>query len=97
MSIKRVEAKEASELVEKGWTLIDVRSELEFEEGHPKGAINIPWMHKTPGGMKKNEDFEKVIKRHVKTDQQIVLTCRSGNRSMKAAKAMSGMGLHVAN
>lgn len=92
MSIKRVEADEAAELIEKGWILVDVRSEQEFEEGHPKGALNIPWMHKTPSGMKKNEDFEKVIKRHLQVNQELVLTCRSGNRSLKAANAMSEWG-----
>src|SRR5262249_27311884 len=37
-SMKRISAKDAKELMDEGWTYVDVRSEPEFERGHPAGA-----------------------------------------------------------
>ena len=39
---KRVSVAEAEELVREGYVLVDVRSVVEFEAGHPKGAFNVP-------------------------------------------------------
>ena len=62
--------------------LIDVRSINEYQEGHIKGAINIP--HGNIGKQISTLGLNKT--------QQIVLYCRSGYRAGKAAKVLKQQG-----
>lgn len=93
MSITRVSPQEAQRLVtEEGWTLVDVRSVPEFEAGHPAGAYNVPWAHAVGGAMQPNADFVAVMQRKFGTDAKLLLACRSGGRSMRAAEALQSAG-----
>jgi rhodanese-related sulfurtransferase len=93
MSIKQVSPGEANELLQQGWTYIDVRSVPEFEEGHPEGAYNVPLMHAEPGlGMEPNPDFIAVMERNFSRDAQLIVGCKSGARSMRAAEALLERG-----
>ncbi len=93
MSVKRVTPREAADLVASGWKYIDVRSIPEFAEGHPQGAYNVPLLHAFPGrGMAPNPDFERTIAARFKKDEQLVLGCRSGSRSFRAAHMLMDMG-----
>ena len=94
MELKRVDAREAKRLMdEEGYVLLDVRSMPEFVEGHPKGAYNIPFMHKTPQGMVANPDFATVVKASFPDqDQKLVTMCGMGGRSARAAQALADMG-----
>lgn len=63
-------------------TVIDVRTEQEYKEGHLKNAINIPHV-----------EIKNKIKEHVKDkDQKIILYCRSGRRSGIAENILKEMG-----
>jgi rhodanese-related sulfurtransferase len=94
--MKRVSPKEAKALLDEGWTYVDVRSEPEFQEGHPAGALNVPLMHAGPAGLVPNPDFLPVMERAISKDTKLVLGCRSGGRSMRAAQLLEGAGyLHV--
>lgn len=92
MSVKRVEPKEAAELLEQGWIYLDVRSEPEFAAGHPAGAYNVPLMHAGPGGMRPNPDFARVVEASFPTDTKLVVGCKSGGRSLRAAEMLLGSG-----
>lgn len=93
MTVKRVSPKEADALVrEHGYVYVDVRSTPEFEAGHPVGAYNIPILHKTPSGMQPNADFIDVVRAAFPTDTKLVIGCRSGNRSLRAAKILLDAG-----
>ncbi len=94
MSVKRVDPKEAAELVADGWIYVDVRSVPEFDAGHPTGAYNIPLLHQEPSGARSpNPEFAPTFARAFPDrDQQIVLGCRSGQRSFRAATMLTGMG-----
>lgn len=93
MSIRRVPPREASELVSQGYTYVDVRSVPEYEEAHAPGALNLPLMHKGPGGMSPNPEFAAAFQRKFPAkDAQIVLGCRSGGRSLRAAELLAGLG-----
>ena len=63
-------------------TLIDVRTQEEFYEGHIHGALNIdvfsPHFQAEVAKLDKNREYYVV--------------CRSGGRSMSAASAMESMG-----
>ena len=90
--MKRISPTEAKELLDQGWTYLDVRSEPEFEEGHPAGAINIPLMHRGPGGMSPNPDFMKVVEAVLPKDAKLVVGCQAGGRSAKAVQQMVQSG-----
>lgn len=59
---------------------IDVRTKAEFTANHIKGFKNIP-LHEI------NQQANKLIK-----DEDVVLICRSGNRSMSASKKLKKLG-----
>jgi len=61
-------------------TIVDVREDWEFAEGHIPGAILIPL------GSLPDRAGE------ISTDKPVVLVCRSGNRSGQAFRFLSGEG-----
>jgi phage shock protein E len=75
-------AKQAWSMIENGALLIDVRTKLEFEEGHIKGAINIPF--EQTNNLITAIGFEK--------SRPVVVYCRSGNRSGKAKAELEKRG-----
>jgi phage shock protein E len=70
----------ARELVAAGATLLDVRTPGEFSGGHVSGAQNIP-VETLPAGASK-----------VSKDKPVVVYCRSGARSARAASALREVG-----
>ena len=92
MSVERITPDRAHERMNQGWTYVDVRSEPEFEAGHPQGAYNVPFMHRGGPGLVANPDFVAVMTRHFAKDQAIIVGCRSGGRSLQAARALIAAG-----
>ena len=72
--------------------LVDCRSEIEFfYVGHPVGAIHIAW-HEAPD-WEVNPDFAREVLRESKSrDRPILLICRSGKRTLDAARALEDDG-----
>ena len=92
-NIQRVSPAEAKRLIdEEGYVYLDVRSEPEYAAGHPAGAQNVPIMHAGPGGMTPNPEFLEVVQAAYPKDAKIVVGCKSGQRSMRAAEAMAAAG-----
>ncbi len=92
MAIKRVNPAEAAELMSQGWTLVDVRSIPEFEAGHPSGAYNVPLLHKTSAGLVPNPEFLQVMQTRFDAAEKLILSCRSGKRSLRAAGQLQQAG-----
>ncbi|HYC57745.1 MAG TPA: rhodanese-like domain-containing protein [Candidatus Binatia bacterium] len=93
MAIKRVEPDEAARLMNEGWTYLDVRSVSEFEQGHPTGAFNIPLLDLVPGqGLRPNASFLVEVKNSFPPDSRLVIGCKSGGRSARAAQMMAEAG-----
>lgn len=91
--VRRVSPAEADRLVrEEGFLHIDVRTEAEYAAGHPVGALNVPFMNAGPSGMAQNPDFEAVMQALYPHDTKLVLGCRSGGRSLKAARRLVELG-----
>lgn len=61
-------------------TVIDVRTEVEWNTGHLEGAFHIEWQDI----LELSSDIPK--------DEEIYLYCRSGNRSGKATKILLDAG-----
>jgi rhodanese-related sulfurtransferase len=88
----RVTPKEAADLLGQGYTYVDVRSIPEYEQGHPAGARNIPFMHFEQGRMALNPEFLKVMEKVFPKDAKLVVGCKSGGRSLQAATLMERAG-----
>jgi rhodanese-related sulfurtransferase len=90
--LRRVSPEEAEKLIAEGYTYIDVRSVPEFEQGHVPGALNVPLLHAGPGGMSENPEFLSVMERAFDKHEKLLLGCRSGNRSLRAAQMLVRAG-----
>jgi rhodanese-related sulfurtransferase len=88
----RISPKEANEKVSDGWVYVDVRTEEEFDAGHPAGAVNVPLMHGGGGGMVSNPEFLRVMMAAFPLDAKIVVGCKTGGRSLRAAQMLLDAG-----
>ncbi len=92
-NIARTSPQDAHKLItEQGYTHVDVRTEAEYAAGHPASALNVPMMFAGAGGMSPNPDFVRVMSGLFAKDAKIVVGCRSGARSMRAAEALVNAG-----
>ncbi len=92
MAVKRILPPEALDLIKEGWKYVDVRSIPEFTEGHPEGAYNVPFMHRTGARLTPNPDFARVMEAAFDKQDRLILGCRSGGRSLRAAQTLTSMG-----
>ena len=75
--------------------MIDVRSEAELAwVGFVPGAVAVPW--KQWPGMAMNPAFDEGVKAAAQ-GKKVVLLCRSGVRSIAAAKRATELGLEAYN
>lgn len=81
-SFKQINVDKVRELVESGAYIVDVRERAEFENGHIKGAINIPL----------SELRERV--NEIPKDKTVYLHCRTGQRSYNAVLALQHLGFN---
>lgn len=65
-----------------GYTYVDVRTPEEFAEGRPAGAVNVPLA----------DDFVARVDQRFAKDAKLVIGCKAGGRSLKAAKALLAAG-----
>ncbi|CAK9218458.1 unnamed protein product [Sphagnum jensenii] len=82
--IRTVPVQVAHELINAGHHYLDVRTPEEYAAGHVEGSINIPYMVKLGPGMIKNAKFVEEVSQEFDKDDEIVVACQSGRRSMMA-------------
>jgi rhodanese-related sulfurtransferase len=76
--------------------LVDVRSDAERDwVGFVPGAVPLAW--KQWPGMTLNAGFDEAVKAAVPPGKKAVLLCRSGVRSIAAAKRATELGLQAFN
>ena len=90
--MKQVSPEEAAKLLEQGYVYVDVRSEQEFEQGHPPGAFNVPISLVTPGGTVPNREFVEVMQSAFGKGAKLVVGCKSGPRSKRALAQLEQAG-----
>ncbi len=89
----RVSPAEAhAKMKDEAFTYVDVRTEEEFAAGHPEGAVNVPVMLAGASGMDPNPDFVPVMERAFAKDAPLIVGCKMGGRSARAAKALASAG-----
>jgi rhodanese-related sulfurtransferase len=95
MAIKEITPQEAHDILSKDPSVvyIDVRSEREFANGHPQGAVNIPVAFPDPArGMMMNPDFVRVVEANFPREKNIIVGCQAGPRSNAAAGLLQQAG-----
>ena len=95
MAIKKITPQQAHDILkaDSNVVYIDVRSEREFANGHPAGAVNIPVAFPDPArGMMANPDFVSVVEKNFSQDQKIIVGCQAGPRSTAAARMLEQAG-----
>ncbi|EEC81333.1 thiosulfate sulfurtransferase 16, chloroplastic [Oryza sativa Japonica Group] len=93
MAVPRsVPVRVAHELQQAGHRYLDVRTEGEFAGGHPVGAVNIPYMYKTGSGLTKNTHFLEKVSTTFGKEDEIIVGCQSGKRSLMAASELCSAG-----
>lgn len=83
---ERISEKEAQvilENIQEDHLIVDVRTVEEYNDGHIKGAINVPLDDILEG------DVSDVLKDQ---HQKLFVYCRSGNRSVKASDRLYELG-----
>ena len=89
---KPVTPEEAAQLLSQGYVYVDVRSEPEFEAGHPEGALNVPLLNAGPVGLLENPDFLKVMESAFGKDEPLIVGCKAGGRSKRAVAMLAQAG-----
>ncbi len=69
-------------LVKKGALIVDTRTAGEFNNGHVKGAINIPY----------DIIGDSIDQHETDPSKPIIVYCRSGNRSSHAKRSLIAIG-----
>jgi rhodanese-related sulfurtransferase len=76
--------------------LVDVRTDAEREwVGYVPGALPLAW--KQWPGMALNPDFDQGLKAAVPAGKKALMLCRSGVRSIAAARRASELGIEAYN
>ena len=95
MAVKEITPQQAHDILtaDTADVYIDVRTEREFANGHPAGAVNIPVAFPDPArGMIANPDFASVVEKNFSKDKKIIVGCQAGPRSTAAAGMLDQAG-----
>lgn len=82
--IENIPASKIDDLIEEGAFILDVRTEEEYKERSVKNSVNIP--------------LQELDVRYTELpDKKIYILCRSGARSLEAARFLKIKGFDVCN
>jgi len=94
MPITHASVTDAHAAQQGGAIYVDVRSTGEFAGGHAPGACNVPLLEhdEDTGVLLPNPDFVRVMKANFPPDAPLLIGCRSGGRSARAAQMLDVFG-----
>jgi rhodanese-related sulfurtransferase len=98
--ISQTTPEEAAKALEKNpdAVYLDVRSEAEFQAGHPKGAYNVPVVFFDAARRPvPNDDFARVVQAVFPAAKKLLVGCQSGVRSQRAAEILQSLGYQEVN
>lgn len=81
--VSQVTPDEAKKLIDQGWTLVDVRTDEEWAEGHIAGAQHLPMDH--------------IVQSVSDIGQQVVCVCAVGGRSWRVTQYLTLQGKDAVN
>jgi rhodanese-related sulfurtransferase len=73
-------------------TYVDVRTPEEFDDGHPRGAINIPLYLRTADELVPNGDFVRAVSARFARDAALLIGDGIGSHSAPAARLLAAGG-----
>ncbi len=79
-------------LLKDGYIYLDVRSDMEFVDGHVPGAVNVSLLGEGKFGGKVDEHFVEKVCAHLSKAERIVVGCQSGVRSKLALELLLAAG-----
>lgn len=84
-NIKNITAASLKQFIDSGTNLnlVDVRTKAEHQQQNIKGSVNIDVF---------NSEFENLCQSKIDPEEPILLYCRSGQRSMNAARKLEKIG-----
>lgn len=71
-----------AKMTDEGFTYVDVRTADEFREGRPAGAVHVPL----------DDAFVGAMQARFAKDARIIVGCKAGGRSLRAANALIAAG-----
>jgi rhodanese-related sulfurtransferase len=96
MELPSIGPREAHERLQRDPTAVylDVRTEAEFEAGHPAGARNVPLILLDPATRQPtaNPHFLATVERQLPRTAKILVGCQSGMRSHRAGELLMQAG-----
>lgn len=75
-----------------GYVYLDVRTPVEYAEGHPPGAYNVPFAYSAADGLAPNPAFVDEVRALVPPTRPVVVGCATGVRSLAAARLLIEAG-----
>jgi hypothetical protein len=75
-----------------GSAQLDVSTEEDYADGHPKGALNVPFELATRKGTEKNADFLRVIERVFEKDAQLRIVAKEADWAERATSLLRAAG-----
>jgi rhodanese-related sulfurtransferase len=94
MRLREIDPREAHSEMEADPAIVylDVRTQVEYDQGHPEGAWNVPVLVTGMLGMKPNPDFVAVALRVLPKTSPILVGCKAGPRSAMACQLLAQAG-----
>ena len=96
MTIPQTTPAEAFETLKKhpDAVYLDVRTEGEFEAGHPAGARNVPVLTLDPATRepRPNPNFVAAVEHELPRTTKLVIGCQAGGRSQRACELLRDAG-----
>ena len=82
--VQDVDPKQARQLIDAGWRVIDVRTDAEWADGHLAGSHHVPM-----------DQVVEEIGGHL--EHPLLVVCASGGRSARVAQYLAAQGVETAN
>lgn len=94
MTIPEASVSEARQMQTQGYVYVDVRSTIEFADGHPESAVNVPLIEPDAdtGQPVPNPDFLRVFEAAFGPEAKLLIGCQVGGRSMRAVQMLRAVG-----
>ncbi|XP_078167418.1 thiosulfate sulfurtransferase 16, chloroplastic-like [Carex rostrata] len=92
VAVVTIDVSTAKDLVHSKHLYLDVRTLEEFGEGHLENSIVVPYLFITPQGREKNPQFLEQVLSACKKEDNIIVGCRSGVRSLQASAELLNAG-----
>ena len=83
IDVTNITPDQVQDLVSQGWTLVDVRTDEEWEQGRIPGSLHL--------------SLDEVVSRIETVGNQVICVCASGGRSWRVTQYLTLQGIDAVN